>query len=144
MGELLSTRLHASCVCHAGRGLLILGGSGAGKSTLALSMMGHGALLVADDQVDVQRCGAGVVADCPPAIAGRIEARGVGILRAHPAGPVQLALIVDLDRAEPDRLPPHRLQDVLGVALPLVWGQGRDHLAPVLLQYLLAGRHDTP
>ena len=32
--------LHASCVAHRGRGLLILGPSGAGKSTLATILAG--------------------------------------------------------------------------------------------------------
>ena len=39
--------VHASCIAHHGRGLLILGPSGAGKSTLALEMMAYGAVLVA-------------------------------------------------------------------------------------------------
>ena len=38
--------MHASCIAHRGRGLLILGPSGAGKSTLALEMMAFGAALV--------------------------------------------------------------------------------------------------
>lgn len=134
--------VHASCVSHQGRGLLILGAAGSGKSSLALEMMAHGAMLVADDRTLLRLQGDGLVADCPEAIRGRIEARGVGILNARAAGQVPLALAVDLDRPEPERLPPYRSIDLLGRALPLVLGQGRVHLAVILLQYLVAGRWD--
>lgn len=137
--------LHASCVSWQGRGLLILGASGAGKSTLAVEMMAFGAALVADDRV-ILRCApgsAGLIADCPDSILGRIEARGVGILNAVPQGPVELALAVDLSQSEPKRLPDHHKLDLLGRQLPLVLGKARVHLAPVLLQYLKAGRWDS-
>lgn len=143
MVESASLILHGSCVAWAGRGLLILGASGVGKSTLAVEMMAFGAALVADDRVLLRpHEQAGLLADCPEAIRGRIEARGVGILNAEPVGPVTLSLAVDLSRAEPQRLPDHHKLDLLGRRLPLVLGHGRDHLAPVLLQYLKGGRWD--
>ena len=145
MVENESLILHASCVAWQGRGLLILGASGAGKSTLAVEMMAFGPALVADDRVllrrDTESAGR-LIADCPESIRGRIEARGVGILNARPHGPVALALAVDLSRPEPQRLPVHHKLDLLGCSLPLVLGQGRAHLAPVLLQYLNSGRWD--
>lgn len=135
--------LHASCVVHCGRGLLILGPSGSGKSTLALEMMARGAGLVADDRTLLRRDDGRLIADVPTAIRGRIEARGIGILTARPCGPAPLALAVDLARPEPLRLPPHRRIVLLDVPLDLVLGQGRDHLASALLQYLDGGRADT-
>lgn len=134
--------LHGSCVSWMNRGLLILGASGSGKSTLALQLMAYGARLVGDDRIWVARRGDLLIATCPPSICGRIEARGVGILAAEALPEAPLALAVDLDRPEPDRLPDHRRLDLLGIGLPLVLGQGRGHLAPVLLQYLTAGRAD--
>lgn len=134
------TQIHASAVALNGRGLLILGPSGAGKSTLALQMMAAGAELVADDRTDVMRDGAQVIAGCPPQIAGRVEARGIGILNVVPHGPVPVALVVDLGREEEDRLPQSRSHDVLGVALPLVLGPYRPHLYAALRQFLLGGR----
>ncbi|SMO58633.1 Hpr(Ser) kinase/phosphatase [Paracoccus laeviglucosivorans] len=142
MDDKAQIMLHGTCVAVQNRGLMILGASGAGKSTLALALMALGAALVADDRVIVTLRDGRLIAHCPDAILGRIEARGVGILHAAPAGPVELALVVDLDRSEPQRLPPHRKLDLLGRSLPLVWGRGRDHLAPVLLQYLIARRAD--
>lgn len=135
--------LHASCIAHRGRGLLILGGSGAGKSTLALRMMAHGAALVADDRTLLRQEGARIIADAPDSLRGLIEARGIGILHARAHGPVDLALAVDLDRPEPERLPPDRRFALFDRDLPLVLGAGRVHLASMLLQYLDCGRADT-
>jgi hypothetical protein len=45
--------LHAACVGHAGRGLLLMGGSGAGKSTLALHSLLHGLDFVSEDSTFV-------------------------------------------------------------------------------------------
>lgn len=123
-----------------GAGLVILGPSGAGKSTLALELMAVGAMLVADDRTDLRRDGPDIIASCPPVLSGRIEARGIGILRADPAGPVRVAHVVDLGAAAGDRLPQSRSYDVLGVGLPLVTGPYRPHLHAALRQLLLGGR----
>jgi len=45
--------LHAACIGHAGRGLLLMGGSGAGKSTLALHSLLHGLDFVSEDSTFV-------------------------------------------------------------------------------------------
>ncbi|HHW35402.1 MAG TPA: serine kinase [Paracoccus solventivorans] len=136
------TTIHASAVAVEGRGLLILGPSGAGKSSLALALMAQGALLVADDRVLLDARDGQLIAACPPPLAGRIEARGVGILSAAAAGPVPVAQVVDLGRAETMRLPPRRSITLLGIVLPLVLGPMGPHLAPALRQLLLAGRSD--
>lgn len=136
------TTIHASAVAVEGRGLLILGPSGAGKSSLALALMAQGALLVADDRVLLDARDGQLIAACPPPLAGRIEARGVGILSAAAAGPVPVAQVVDLGRAETTRLPPRRSITLMGIVLPLVLGPMGPHLAPALRQLLLAGRSD--
>ena len=133
-------QLHATTIELGGAGLVILGPSGSGKSTLALELMAVGASLVADDRTDLRRDGADVLASCPPALSGRIEARGIGILRADPAGPVRVALIADLGAAPGDRLPQSQSHDLLGVGLPLVTGPYRPHLYAALRQLLLGGR----
>ncbi|QUS36531.1 HPr kinase/phosphorylase [Falsirhodobacter algicola] len=131
--------VHASAVAVDGRGVLILGPSGSGKSALALRLMAAGAVLIADDRV-VLRCDDGtLLADAPAALAGRIEARGIGILNAAHA-PAPLHLAVDLGRDEPQRLPVRHHTIVCGVRLPLVLGPFGDHLAWGILQYLKAGR----
>jgi HPr kinase/phosphorylase len=134
--------VHASCVAFAGRALLILGPSGSGKSALALDLMALGGGLVADDRTELARAGAALVASCPPAIAGRIEARGTGLLRADPHPPAPVVLAVDLARAEAARLPPRRETVLLGLAVPLVWRSAQTAFPAALRQYMLAGRSD--
>lgn len=136
------TTVHASAVAIGGLGLLILGPSGAGKSALALALMAQGALLVADDRVLLTVRDGRLIAACPVPLSGRIEARGVGILSAPAAGPVPLAQVVDLGRAETMRLPPRRSITLHGIELPLVLGPMGPHLAPALRQLLLGGRCD--
>ncbi len=133
-------QLHATTISIDGTGLMILGPSGSGKSTLALDLMAVGAMLVADDRTDLCRKGVEIIASCPRALSGRIEARGIGILRADPAGPITVAQVVDLGAVAGDRLPQSRVYDVLGIGLPLVTGPYRPHLHAALRQLLLGGR----
>ena len=75
--------VHGSAVSVEGRGCLITGASGSGKSTLALEMIAAGAVLVADDQTRINESPDGLMMTAPPSIAGRIEARGVGVLKLN-------------------------------------------------------------
>ncbi len=81
-----------------------------------------------------------IVATAPRAIRGKIEARGIGILNARVRSACRLALVVDLDRIEGDRLPPLRTRTLLGVELPLLHSVERPHFPAAILQYLKAGR----
>ncbi|WP_135500960.1 HPr kinase/phosphorylase [Roseovarius aestuariivivens] len=132
--------LHATTVAVAGRGLLIRGASGRGKSGLALELIARGAGLVADDRTVIWRAGAQVMADAPDTIRGRIEARGLGILAAPAQGPVPLALVVDMDVEETDRLPPFRRTTVAGIDLPLARMCRSPHFSSALLLYLSGER----
>ena len=134
--------LHASAVALEGRGLLLMGASGRGKSALALELMAMGADLVADDRTELwpDPDGAGVVLRCPAPIAGMIEARGVGLLRAACVAEARAVLAVDLDVTETERLPPFRQIRLLGNVLPLVHGSAARHFPAALLHYLRAGR----
>ena len=101
-------RLHGSCVARNDDAILLVGTPGSGKSDLALRLLARGFTLVADDQVDI----ADGMAFCPPALAGLLEARGLGILRLPYYARARLALIVDLT-TRPDRLPvPRRDPDL--------------------------------
>ena len=76
--------VHAACVVLGEAGVLIRGESGAGKSSLALGLIeaapAHGLFgaLVADDRVRITCAHGRLVARPHPAIAGRIELRGLG------------------------------------------------------------------
>ncbi len=133
---------HASCVALKGRGVFIRGPSGSGKSTLALELMARGATLVADDRTEIWRQGAAVMARAPDAIAGLIEARGVGLLRADVVAKVQLCAIVDMGVLETRRLPRHVEEEVMGVRLPRLNRVQGVHFPAALIQYLKGGAID--
>lgn len=117
--------VHASAVDIRGKGVLLRGPSGSGKSDLALRLIDGGATLVADDRVILSRQGADIMVGAPATIAGRIEVRGLGIVRLPCAGPAPLRLVVDLVREDGvERLPKAEETVLLGVAIPLM------HLAP--------------
>ncbi|WP_372887005.1 HPr kinase/phosphorylase [Shimia sp.] len=132
--------LHASCVSLGARGVLILGASGRGKSSLALQLMALGARLVSDDRTALHRQGGRIMAEAPAAIRGLIEARGVGLLRAEPAGATEVVMVIDLDQEESARLPPLRRTEVLGRSLPLLHAVPEPYFPAAILQMLAHGR----
>lgn len=134
--------LHASCVAFEGRAVLILGASGSGKSSLALQLMGYGATLVADDRTELVRDGDQLIARAPAAIAGLIEARGLGILRADACEKATVCAIVTMDEIETERLPPKRCMDMLSVAVPVFRKGESPSFAAGVLQFLKGGALD--
>jgi len=137
-----SLTLHATCVAVGEAGVLLTGPSGSGKSALALALMAYGAVLVADDQTVLAVQGDAVVATCPPAIKGMIEARGMGLLNAETRERVAIGLVVDLGQTESLRLPPFRTVTLCGRTLPLVLGQTSPHFPAALWHYVKAGRRE--
>ncbi|MDE1896021.1 MAG: HPr kinase/phosphatase C-terminal domain-containing protein [Rhodospirillales bacterium] len=99
---------HASCAARqnqpGGDALLLLGPSGAGKSDLLLRLIDKGFTLVADDQVMIENS----MASPPPALAGLLEVRGLGLFRLPYIAPVRLRLVITLSAELPDRLPTPR------------------------------------
>lgn len=102
------------------RAVLITGPAGAGKSDLTLRLIGRGWRLVADDYAHVVASGGALYAVAPATIAGRIEARGVGIVPASARGMSRLALVVELTDHAPERLPESETRAIEGVDLPLL------------------------
>lgn len=136
-GEL---RLHASTIAIDGRALLITGPSGSGKSALALDLITLGAQLVADDQTLLRLDGQGLVASPHPNIAGRIEARYIGLLRLPYRASANVALAIDLGQTELHRLPPRRTLSLLGRDIPLLHRPPGHYAANALYQCLLHQR----
>ncbi len=132
--------LHASAVAVSGRGLLILGKSGAGKSGLAMRLIGLGATLVSDDRVIITRRGEALVASPPDTIAGLIEARDVGLMRAPYIPEAVLVLSVDLDFAPAARMPQLRIFSELEVSLELIFGRDVPNIDRALMFLLQNGR----
>lgn len=113
--------VHGTSVAIGGDGILLRGPSGSGKSDLALRLIDAGARLVSDDQTELSRDGDAVIMQAPQTIAGRIEVRGVGILRVPTAAQAPLRLVVDLvapDRVE--RLSEPQFCEVLQRSIPLL------------------------
>jgi len=132
--------LHGTCVAYGESGLLIIGVSGSGKSALALALMGMDATLVADDRVTITNRDGVLIAHCPPAIKGMIEARGIGLLAAKTQPTTLITRVVDLDQIEQDRLPLRRSLTILGVEVDLVFGKDTPNLAAALNQLMQIGR----
>lgn len=132
--------LHATCVAHGGKGLLILGKSGAGKSSLALAMIALGAVLVADDRTDIALMDGKLIASPPESLQGLIEARGIGLLRLPYIAATALTAAVDLDQPESDRLPPRRHIELMGQSIDLILGSHYLHFPAALMCYLAGAR----
>lgn len=101
--------------------MLLLGPSGAGKSDLALRLIDSGARLVADDRTDLRREDGRLMASAPATIAGRIEARGLGIVAVPHVATAEIGLAVDLLAHDAiERLPEPTTREFLGVAVKLI------------------------
>lgn len=112
--------VHATTVAIDGRAVLISGPSGSGKSDLALRLLDRGFTLVSDDRTAIHRDGDRLYASAPPALAGKIEVRGIGIIDMESVSGVPVALFVELT-SDIQRLPDDRRErPILGVLIPLV------------------------
>ena len=100
--------------------MLITGPAGAGKSDLALRLVGRGWRLVADDYTHLVASAGALYAVAPETIAGRIEARGVGIVPACARSLTRLALALELGGEAPERLPELETRTLEGVDLPVL------------------------
>ena len=141
-------RLHATAIAVGRRAIVIRGSSGAGKSDLALrclampasQFVASPARLVADDQVLVTRDGLALRAAAPPALLGRLEVRGLGILEFNPEQDASVVLVADIvDRTQIERYPdPWPTAELLGLSVPLLRISAFDSSAPLKLLAALA------
>ncbi|MDG4649052.1 hypothetical protein P6F26_11405 [Roseibacterium sp. SDUM158017] len=135
-------QLHATGVAVEGQGIVIRGAAGSGKSCLALRLLDRGAVLIADDGLWIDTGDAPFV-ERPDTATDLIESRGVGLLRAGAVcGRAPLAIAVDLDRAEPERLPPRRVITTGAAERPLILGAGHPALAEALVHMIRHGRSE--
>ena len=111
----MGTTIHASCVvlaragepfgAPADAGVLLIGPSGAGKSDLALRLIANGAVLVADDRVELFVQRENLMARPSQTLAGLVEIRGVGIVEMEYARLAEIRLACLLTQNPVPRLP---------------------------------------
>lgn len=140
------TPLHATAAHwpRAGGCALLLGPSGAGKSDLALRLLDRGWLLVADDRVALDVVDGRLRATCPPAIAGLLEARGLGPVPVPHIRASVVLLAVTL--APPERLPepaiwPHPPGAGTAAPIPHIRLDPWPASAPLTLELAMAHRN---
>jgi HPr kinase/phosphorylase len=142
------TYIHATALAIGETGILIRGPSGSGKSRLALELLaeagrrGWFARLVGDDRVAVTSRGGRLIARPHPAIAGRIESRGEGVLAHRHEPAMVIRLIIDVGAtpaAAPVRLPERDAKVSLRqIKLPLLSLEGPGpSQAGIVMDYLL-------
>lgn len=103
------------------RGVLIEGASGAGKSDLALRAIDAGWALVADDRTVLWTSGGRLFGRAARALAGLIEARGIGVLPCQARDFASVDLVVRCVEADAvERMPEIQSCQRLGVTIPQV------------------------
>jgi HPr kinase/phosphorylase len=138
--------IHGTCVAFGPHAALLRGPSGSGKSDLALRFLALPAdgerrpALVADDQVFIEATGNVLLASPPPAIAGKLEVRGLGIIDVPYAKNAELILVVDLVAADKvQRMPLEDLEqsEIAGALLSRVALAPFEASAPLKLKLAL-------
>ena len=137
MTDAAGPSVHASAVLVGNRAVLIRGPSGAGKSRLAFDLMLAGragqiapTVLIGDDRVHLEasqvqfrgQLQGQLIVRPARQLAGLIEIRGLGIRRCDFAEEAIVGLVVDLDAADAERLPPPEalVTRIHGVDLPRI------------------------
>lgn len=104
----MTASIHATSIKLGNTGCLIRGPSGSGKSLLALELLDRAdenTALIADDQTILTVENNKLIATCPPALKGKIELYGHGIIDWPTIERYQIDLVIDLvDTVE--RMPP--------------------------------------
>jgi len=140
------TYIHATAVVIGSAGLLIRGPSRAGKSSLALALLAEAARmscfgrLIGDDRIGIERQGENLILRGHPAIAGKIEQRGTGILEVPWQASTTAKYVIDLIAPAQKSSIPQAIAAtairIQGVELPLFtlpWGPSPAERATLIM-----------
>ena len=105
--------IHGTAVAISDKGIILRGPPGSGKSDLALRLIDNGAVLVADDRIELVRKNNNLFACCPRIIAGKIEVRGIGILNVPYIEETIITMVVNL--VTPDQVRRIREPDAINL-----------------------------
>lgn len=128
-----------------GRAVLIRGPSGSGKSRLAFDLILAGrtgqlpaATLIGDDRVRLTVRDGKLIVRGVDELAGKIEIRGLGIRTIGFAAEGAVGLVVDLNAADAERLPPPKAlrTTVSGLELPRIPVAAGHAPLPLVLAFL--------
>jgi HPr kinase/phosphorylase len=133
--------LHASCVVVGEAGILIRGPAGSGKSLLARDLildaerLGRFARLVSDDRVRISNGNGRVLATAVPPIAGKLEARGFGLLTMPYENSAIVRMVIDCLSEHPPRLPAasNEAISLCGVSLPRIGTRSEPGVSRIIL-----------
>jgi serine kinase of HPr protein (carbohydrate metabolism regulator) len=137
--EILHATTLARRVDGRWRGVLVRGPSGAGKSDLALRALQAGWRLVSDDRTVVWMSQGRLYGRAPDALAGLIEARGLGVVGWPTLPFAALALAVDAASSPVERMPEPGFVPVLQASLPRLVLDLREGSAVAKIALALAG-----
>jgi len=98
--------------------------------------MALGCDLVADDQTELYVESDDLIARCPQAIKGQIEAHSFAILKSESIESAKVLCVIDLDKPEQNRLPEQKHRIICGVTLRAFHNSGIEVLPFAILQYL--------
>ena len=131
-------QVHGTALILGAQGVLFRGPSGAGKSDLALRLIDGGAILVADDRVNLTRAEDSVHMSAPANLMGKLEIRGLGIVQVDCASSVPLSLVCDLVPADQIyRLPVVATETVLDQLIPSMKIDSQAQSAAAKIRYAL-------
>ncbi len=138
-------QIHGTCVDLSGTGVLLRGPSGSGKSDLALRLIDGGAVLVADDRVDLAARDGSLTASAPANLAGSIEVRGMGIMAVPSIPRSAIGLVIDLVHEDAlERMPERMVCSLLGVDLPLIRLDATSASAAAKVRLAVDAAHQQP
>lgn len=130
--------IHATTISLDGAGVMLRGPSGSGKSDLAIRLIHEGAQLVSDDQTVLFVEHGRLMAQPPAEIAGKMEVRGIGIVKMGPPAISPVAIVIDLvDIHDVPRMPDYQPIELVGHSVPRIYLSPFEFSAPAKVRLAL-------